>query len=209
MIRDDKPKTVYWLEDKLYLNITNKCSNKCTFCFKNFKRGITDFTLKLDSEPTFEQVTTELESARRTRKWKEVVFCGFGEPTERLDLLMRIARYLKKTYGGKTIVRLNTNGHGYVLNKGRDVVEELREAGVEKVSVSLNAADEEKYIEICRPAFPEAFAAALDLIKRSRSRLDVEVTAVTSQEVDLHKVEELTKDLGVRFRLRQCVPCFW
>jgi len=92
MVRDEKPRTVYWLDDKLYLNITNKCSNKCIFCFRNFKRGIDDFNLKLDAEPSFEQIAKEVEAAMRRKVWKEVVFCGFGEPTERLDLLLILAR---------------------------------------------------------------------------------------------------------------------
>lgn len=209
MTHDNKPKTVYWLGDKLYLNITNKCSNQCTFCFKNFKSGISDFVLKLGAEPTFEQISAELDNARHRKKWKEVVFCGFGEPTERLDLLLKIARYVKHTFGSSTVIRVNTNGHAYVLNKDRDVVEELKESGVTKVNVSLNAADEETYNEICKPTFQGAFAAVLDFIKRSRNSLNVEVTAVTSQEVDLHEVEELAKDLEVKFRLRQCIPCFW
>ena len=88
MVRDEKPRTVYWLDDKLYLNITNKCSNRCIFCFRNFKRGVSDFTLKLPEEPSFEQVALELDEAMKRKRWREVVFCGFGEPTERLDLLL-------------------------------------------------------------------------------------------------------------------------
>ena len=141
MVREDKPRTVYWLGDKLYLNITNKCSNKCIFCFRNFKRGIGDFTLKLDAEPSFEQVAAELEAAMRRKVWKEVVFCGFGEPTERLDLLLILARCVKWRYEEPVAIRVNTNGHGYMLNAGRDVAAELKAAGVDKVSVSLNAGD--------------------------------------------------------------------
>ena len=138
MVRDEKPRTVYWLDDKLYLNITNKCSNKCIFCFRNFKRGVGDFTLKLSEEPSLEQIALELDEAMKARKWKEVVFCGFGEPTERLDVLLAVARWIRQRCGSSLSVRLDTNGHGYELNKGRDVVEELKAAGVFKVSVSLN-----------------------------------------------------------------------
>ena len=209
MVRDDKPRTVYWLDDKLYLNITNKCSNKCIFCFRNFKRGVGDFTLKLDSEPSFEQVVRELDETMKRKKWKEVVFCGFGEPTERLDLLLILARCVKWRYEEPVAIRVNTNGHGYVLNAGRDVAAELKAAGVDKVSVSLNAGDEETYNEICKPVFPGAFASVLDFIEKAKRVLDVEVTAVTTPEADLHKVETLAKEVGVTFRLRQYIPCFW
>jgi TatD family-associated radical SAM protein len=208
MFRDAKPSTVYWLGDKLYLNITNKCSNRCIFCFRNFKRGVGDFTLWLSAEPSFEQVTKELEAVMRKRAWKEIVFCGFGEPTERLDLLLAIARWTKQRYGNVAI-RVNTNGHGYVLNAGRDVAAELKAAGVGKVSVSLNAHDEKTYNEVCKPVFAGAYVAILEFIEKAKEKLDVEVTAVTTPEVDLHEVEELAKRMGVKFRLRVCIPCFW
>lgn len=208
MVRDAKPSTVYWLGDNLYLNITNRCSNRCIFCFRNFKRGVGDFMLWLGAEPSFEEVTKEIEQAMRTRTWKEVVFCGFGEPTERLDLLLEVAQWTKRRYGNVAI-RVNTNGHGYMHNAGRDVVEKLKTAGVNKVSVSLNAHDEETYDEVCKPAFAGAYAAVLKFIEKAKGKLDVDVTAVTTPEVDLHKVEELAKRMGVKFRLRVCIPCFW
>ena len=209
MVRDEKARTIYWLGDKLYLNITNKCSNKCIFCFRNFKRGVGDFTLKLAEEPSFEQIAKELEEVMNRKRWKEVVFCGFGEPTERLDLLLALARCIKWRYEEPVSIRLNTNGHGYALNVGRDVVAELKAAGVDKVSVSLNAGDEETYNEVCKPVFASAFAAVLEFIEKAKPVLDVEVTAVMTPEVDLHKVEALAKQMGVKFRLRQCIPCFW
>jgi TatD family-associated radical SAM protein len=208
MVVEGKPRTVYWLDDKLYLNITNKCSNRCVFCFRNFKRGVGGFTLRLHEEPSFERVVSELEDALRKKNWKEVVFCGFGEPTERLDLLLEVARWIKRCYAN-VAVRVNTNGHGYLLNVGRDVAGDLKAAGVGKVSVSLNAGDEETYVEVCKPVFAGAYAAVLEFIEKAKDKLEVEVTAVTTSEVDVHEVEGLAKRMGVKFRLRQCIPCFW
>ena len=141
MVKDEHAKTVYWIDNKLYLNITNKCSNRCFFCLKNFKRGVGGFNLKLAEEPSFAQITNELSDVLNMRSWDEVVFCGFGEPMERLDVLLEVARWIKQHYGRPLKVRVNTNGHGYVLNVGRDVAAELKAAGVDKVSVSLNAGD--------------------------------------------------------------------
>ena len=208
MVRDEKPRTVYWLDDKLYLNITNKCSNNCIFCIRNFKPGVADFTLKLPEEPSFKQITAELEAAMRRQSWKEIVFCGFGEPTARLSLLLKLARWIKQRCGSVPI-RVNTNGHGYALNAGRNVAAELNGAGVDKVSVSLNAADEETYNEICKSRLPNAYAQVLEFIKKAKGVLDVEVSAVTTPEVEIYKVQDLAKELGVKFRLRQCIPCFW
>lgn len=208
MPRDNKPHTVYWLDDNLYLNITNKCSNQCIFCLRNFKRGVGEFTLKLDSEPTFEQVIFEFEEALKRRIWKEVVFCGFGEPTERLDLLLDLSRWIKKNHPN-IVLRLNTNGQGYLLNKGRHIVDDLKAAGIDKISVSLNASDEETYKEACKPSLANAYPAILDFIRNAKKALDVEVTTVTTPEVDVTKVERLAARLGVKFRLRPCIPCFW
>ncbi len=208
MVRDSKPRTVYWLDDKLYLNITNKCSNRCIFCFRNFKRGVGDFTLKLAEEPSFEQVTKEFEEAWRIRKWREVVFCGFGEPTERLDLLLKLACWIRKNYGN-VVMRVNTNGQGNALNPKRDIVSELKTAGIQKVSISLNAGDEETYYEVCKPSLKDAYASMLEFVENAKALLDVEVTAVTTPEVDIHEVEVVAKKLGVKFRMRQYMPCFW
>jgi TatD family-associated radical SAM protein len=208
MVRDEQPRTVYWLDGKLYLNITNRCSNRCVFCFRNFKRGVAEFTLKLPSEPSFEQIARELDAAMQRKPWREVVFCGFGEPTERLDLLLELAKYVKKRCGSVPL-RLNTNGHGNALNPGRDVVVELKVAGVETVSVSLNAGDEETYNEVCQPNFAGAFQTVIEFIQKAKEKLDVEVTAVTTPEVEIHEVETITQQMGVKFRLRQCIPCFW
>jgi TatD family-associated radical SAM protein len=209
MASKQEPRTVYWLDDKLYLNITNKCPNQCIFCFRNFKRGVGGFTLKLDKEPSFEQITSEIEEAMRRRPWKEVVFCGFGEPTERLDLLIEVTKWIRQHFSRSTTVRVNTNGQGYILNPDREVVEELRDAGIKKVSISLNASSETEYNEICKPPSPGAFTAIVEFVKKARDILDTEVSAVTTPEVDLQKVKKLATELGVKFRIRQCVPCFW
>ena len=209
MARDEKPRTVYWLNDKLYLNITNKCSNKCIFCFRNFKRGVGGFTLKLSEEPSLEQITLELNEALKRKRWKEVIFCGFGEPSERLDLLLILTRYIKQRHEKPVSIRVNTNGQGYLLNPGRDLVEEFKAAGIDQVSVSLNAGDKETYHEICKPFFDGSYKAVRGFIEKAKTKLNVEVTAVTTPEVDLHKVEDMAKDLGVKFRLRQYIPCFW
>ncbi|MCW4045876.1 MAG: TatD family nuclease-associated radical SAM protein, partial [Candidatus Bathyarchaeota archaeon] len=175
----------------------------------NFKSGVGGFTLRLSHEPSAAEVISELKEAIGRKAWREIVFCGFGEPTASLDCLVEVARWIRRNYAKPVVIRVNTNGHGYVLNAGRDVVAELKAAGVDKVSVSLNAHDEAVYSEVCKPAFAGAYDAVLKFIERAKAELDVEVTAVTTPEVDLREVEALAKRLGVKFRLRVCVPCFW
>jgi cyclic pyranopterin phosphate synthase len=202
-------KTVYWLDNKVYLNITNQCSNNCYFCFKRYKQGVGGFNLKLMLEPTIGEVKTELEEALRIHSWNELVFCGFGEPTKRLDILLEAAREARKHYGRQLKIRLDTNGHGYALNPGRDVVSELKAAGAEKLSVSLNAENSETYQEICKPTFSGAYEAVLDFVLKAKSLLEVEVTAVMLPEVDLAKVQSVADSLGVKLRVRDYIPCFY
>ncbi len=211
MVGKEKPRIVYWLDDNsLYLNITNQCSNNCWFCLRNFKRGVGGFNLKLERAPTTAEVKAELEAALGLRRWDEVVFCGFGEPTARLDVLLEVARWLRERSGGSVPIRVDTNGHGYVLNKGRNVAEELRSAGVSSVSVSLNGHDEASYAENCRPVCGGGFATVLEFVKKAKTAgLDVEVSAVRMPEVNIELVKAVVESLGVPLRIRDYIPCFW
>ncbi len=209
MAQDEKPKTVYWLDNTLYLNITNKCSNSCFFCFKRYRRGVGGFNLKLTKEPSVAQIVGELGEVLNMRSWDGLVFCGFGEPTEHLDVLLEVTRWIRQHYGRPLQIRVDTNGHGYVLNPKRDVAGELKAAGVDNVSVSLNAGDKETYVEICKPTFPDAYEAVVDFIRKAKLVLKVEVTAVRLPEVDLAKVHAVADSLGVKFRVREYIPCFY
>jgi len=198
---------VYWLGNSLYLNITNRCPNNCYFCFRKFKNGIWGYNLKLREEPSSNEVIEELRKVINRKNWSEVVFCGFGEPLERLDCIIEVTRWIKKHSG--RIVRIDTNGQGYPLNKRRKVVKELKEAGVDKISVSLNAHKKETYNQVCKPAFENAFENVLEFIEKAREEFDMEITTVTIPEVDIPKVREIARTLEVRFRIREYIPCFW
>ena len=191
---------VYWLGDKLYLNITNRCSNRCYFCIRNFTDWLGGFNLKLRREPSVSEVIRALEDRINRRYWSEIVFCGFGEPTMRLDCLLEVARWIRRYF--RIPIRLNTNGHGYIINEGRDVVRELKEAGVSRVSVSLNAHDEETYNRICKPIFKDAYKGVINFIKMAKDCLETEVTAVELPEVDIDRISRLAFKLGVHFRSR-------
>ena len=210
MVSGENPRIVYWLDNNLYLNITNKCSNNCWFCIRNFKQSVGGFYLKLEKEPTIIQVKTELQKALSLKHWNEVVFCGFGEPTARLDVLLEVARWIRERCDSSMPIRVDTNGHGYVLNKGRNVAEELFSAGVSSVSVSLNGHDEASYAKNCRPEFSGGFDDVLDFVMKAKiAGLDVEVSAVRLPEVEIKKVEAITKSLDVPLRIRDYIQCFW
>ncbi len=208
-MNNSKSSTVYWLGDSLYLNITNQCSNRCWFCFRNYKRGVGDFVLKLAIEPALDEIISELEKTLPLRRWSEIVFCGFGEPTARLDVLLDVTRWIKMRYPSIPI-RLDTNGHGCFLNKGRAVAAELSVAGLSQVSVSLNGYDDKTYTENCRPVFEGAFEAVLEFVQEAMmTGLEVEVSAVRLPELDVQKVKAVANKLGATFRIRDYIPCFW
>ena len=207
-VRKRNPSIVYWLGNNLYLNVTNRCSNSCYFCFRKFKDGIQKFNLKLEKDPTAEEVMEELRKIIHRKNWREVVFCGFGEPMERLNLVLDVTRKVKKQYW-KT-VRVDTNGQGYLLNKGIDVVRELASAGVDKVSVSLNAHNKEAYNQICKPMFENAYKTVLQfIIKAKKEGLETEATALTIPEIEIAKVKKLAERIGVKFTEREYFPFFW
>jgi len=202
------PSIVYWLGNSLYLNITNRCSNNCYFCIRNFWNGVGEFNLKLEREPTASEVISELQETINAGNWGEIVFCGFGEPTERLDCLLEVTKWIRKYYGKPVSIRVDTNGQGYLLNKERNVIEELKAAGVDMISVSLNAHDAETYNRVCRPKFEEAYENVLKFTAKAEGHLDVEVTAVAIPEADIPRIKDLAQRLGVRFRVREYLPGF-
>ncbi len=190
---------VYEIDGKLYINLTNRCSNDCEFCVRNGKDSYYGNKLWLSKEPTAEEVLALIPDFG----YSEVVFCGFGEPTFKMKEVSAIGKELKKR---GFFVRINTNGQGNLIN-GRDITEELV-AAVDKVNVSLNAGDRDKYYEICRPVFGEdAFDAILDFASLCKDRgiiTEFSIVDVLSEK-DKEKCEEIAERLGIRLRIRKYI----
>ncbi len=175
---------------------------------RKFRRGIRDFTLKLDSDPAAREVIAGLSDALHTEHWQEIVFCGFGEPTTRLGTLLEIARWI--THHVHTPIRVNTNGHASMLHPKLKVAEELKEAGVSALSVSLNAHNPVVYNDVCQPRFENAFDGVLKFVEEARATgLTVEITAVAIPEIKISAVAKIASNLGVKFRARHYQPCVW
>jgi TatD DNase family protein len=192
----EKAALAYMIRDSLYLNVTGRCSNACEFCIRFFTPFVKGHYLRLDHEPTAEEILAEV---RKQKEYKEVVFCGLGEPTYRLDLIKEIARELKKT-GMK--IRINTNGHGDLIN-GREICPELKGL-VDAVSVSLNEPDAESYHKHCRPEHGEkTFPALLDFVRSAKKYIpDVVLTALDMPGADVEACRRIANELGVQFRVR-------
>ena len=196
------PSIVYPIRRSLYVNVTNDCSNGCTFCPRARSDGellVKGHDLRLEEEPSAAEILAALAAAR-PQNYEEVVFCGFGEPTLRLDVVLQVARAVKDRWRLPT--RLDTNGQGSALN-GRDIVPEL-EGPIDAVSVSLNAPDAETYERLCRPTIPNAFQAVCDFLRACRGRIPtVRATAVAVPDLDLEAVRRLAEEeLGVEFSVR-------
>ena len=194
---------LYRVHDNLYVNLTNRCPCACTFCLRqNMDRVGESDSLWLDSEPDFDTVRAEFE-ARDLDQYREVVFCGFGEPTERFDLLCRVVAFVKERYAKP--IRLNTNGLGDLIN-GRSIAPEMKGL-IDTVSISLNTPDKEAYLELVRPSFGEGSYEALlrfagDCVKYVPNVVlsTVETTLTKEQEA---RCAEICRDLGVRYRIRE------
>jgi cyclic pyranopterin phosphate synthase len=196
----DRMDTIYYEAHKnLYINLTNRCSANCIFCIRNFADGVYGYDLRLSKEPTTEEVIGALEGLDLS-KYREIVFTGLGEPTIRFDVVLAVTHWLKSR---NVRIRLDTNGQAALINPGRDVVSELKTAGIDSVSVSLNAESEELYNKLCRPIHKNAYGAVLDFIRGARKAgISTRVTAVKVPEIDLEKCKKLADELDSDFHIR-------
>ena len=189
----------YTLYGSRYLNLTSRCSLRCAFCPRyknNWVVGGYNMRMLQKDEPTADEL---VEQAGNPLDYNEVVFCGLGEATMRIDVVLEVARRLREQ-GAK--LRLNTNGLANLVH-GRDVTGELFPL-IQTVSISLNAQNEEVYNRHCRPKRPGSYAAMLEFIRLARDAgADVTITAIDGLEgVDIPACEQIAKDLGVKFRAR-------
>jgi len=191
----------YKIRNSLYLNLTQRCTADCVFCTRLTKPVVQGYNLALKREPSAKEVW---ESIDDVKNYDEIVFCGFGEPTLRLDVIKEVAKKIKDA-GGR--VRLNTNGHGNVINK-RNILPELSEL-IDEISVSLNADSSEAYDEICQP-LPMFRNGIYDKIKEFIAEAkkyipEVQASIVTHQKnVDETQCETLiNQEFGVKYRARR------
>ncbi len=185
-----------------YINMTNRCPCRCVFCVRNSTEGLGDAdSLWLSNEPTVDEVIEALRGVDLSGS-REVVFCGYGEPTERFDDVLECAKRIRSEFGKP--VRLDTNGLGNLIN-GRDIVPEMQ--GVfDAVSISLNAPNSEEYMEVARPSFGDrAYPAVLDFIRECRKAIPKVMVSVVGGSISDESEAECAKmaeEMGVSFRVR-------
>ena len=201
----------YVLDGKIYINLTNRCTNECIFCLRNDKDNVCGQKLWLDDEnfdasDVIEQLNIKVNELLTTHPFTEVIFCGYGEPMLKLDILKGVASYIKGHYPNVKI-RVNTNGHANYVYK-KNVIPELKNL-VNEFSVSLNGTNKFEYDEYSRPKFEEAYDEVKKFIKACS---DENITVVASvvegykgKHLDLGKCEQIAQSLGAKLRVREWI----
>ena len=191
----------YPIGDSLYVNLTNKCPCRCVFCVREDHETVgNNNSLWLDHDPSMEEIKADLERFNLD-DYKEIVFCGFGEPMMRMDDLIETAKYIKSKADIK--IRINTNGLGDLIHE-KNTAECIKDC-IDSVSISLNAPDKESYCRVTRPKFGEqSFEAMLKFAEECRDcGINIAfsvVDEITPEEIE--KSRELAESLGVKLRVR-------
>ncbi len=192
---------VYKYQDELYINPTNRCTNKCEFCIRFTPSGVDHIDLWLKREPSADEIITELER-QDYKSYKEIVFCGYGEPLMRFDTVMEVCRYIKKNSNAS--IRINTNGHANHC-AGRDVTPEMKGL-VDTISISLNASTAAEYQKICKCDFGEdGFWEMLDFAKKAKEYVPHVVLSVVDVigKDEIEACRKIAQDIGVEYRVRE------
>jgi TatD family-associated radical SAM protein len=191
---------VYKYGNSIYINLTNRCTNACTFCLRVKHIGVGDYDLRIKREPEAGDVISELENEPAIEK---AVFCGFGEPTMRLEVLLEVAEYLKGRGAG---VRLDTNGQGSAY-AAYDITPRLKGL-IDSVSISLNAPNAKEYQRLCRSIYgEEAFGHVLDFAKGCIAQ-GIETIFTVVDVIGPQQIEEsrkIAESIGANFRVRKYV----
>jgi len=214
--KEEHPETVY-------INLTNGCTNSCIFCLRNQKDDVCGAEMWHDDEYKFEDIVEQFEKfvspstgltphpnplpKERESMVKSVVFCGYGEPFLRKAMMKEFCKYLRANYP-EIKIRVNTNGHANAIYK-TNVAEEFKGL-IDSVSVSLNAANENDYDEICKPKIKNAYEEVKKFIKACvDAGMEVSASIVTGfdkiHHIDADECEKIAASLGAKFRNREFI----
>lgn len=193
---------LYKVHDNLYVNLTNKCPCACTFCLRQTRDSMGEAdSLWLKREPSYEEIIADFANFDMD-DYREVVFCGFGEPTERLEVLLQVAKYVKETYGKP--IRINTNGLSDLIHGKRTAP--LLEGWVDTVSISLNTPNPQRYHELVRSRFGDvSFQAMLDFARdctRYVPKVVMTTVSTTLTRDEENQCKNICERLGVTYRIR-------
>ncbi len=192
---------VYKYQNQLYINLTNRCTNKCSFCIRFTPSGVDNIDLWLDHEPSLEEIKNALIE-KDYKSYDEIIICGYGEPLERFETVIEVCKFIKSTSCSK--IRINTNGHGNYCAKA-DLTPQLKGI-VDTISISLNASTPAEYQKICKCCFGEdGFYEMLDFAKKAKEYVPCVVLSVVDVigEAEIEACRKIAKDIGVEYRVRE------
>ena len=193
---------IYILDDKIYVNLTNACTNDCLFCIRREKDDVVGTNMKLSCRPSFEVVTNQIKENASLLD-KGVTFCGYGEPLIELDVLIMTAKFIKRI-SPMTKIKINTNGHANAYHK-KDIVPLLKGI-IDEVSISLNAQNESLYEELCLPKIPNAYNEMISFAKKCvENNIKTTMTVVTNYknyDIDIQECRNIAHNIGADFRER-------
>lgn len=195
--RNAKTDYTYLLGDSLYINVTNRCSADCVFCHRKTDPTIGRYNLKMSAseEPPASVYINEIGNPKN---YKEIVFCGYGEPTIRWEVVKEISTYIKEN-GGK--VRINTNGHGNLINK-RDITVEMKGI-IDTLSISLNSSNPKQYAQLMQ-VDEKYFYEMIEFTRAAKQNVpNVIMSIVNLKDVDIDAAQNIADELGVQLRIRQ------
>lgn len=194
----------YVVENALYINVTNRCTNNCEFCIrKNGDGAYGSDSLWLEREPTEEEILDSVFS-RDLSTYSEIVFCGYGEPSIRLDTVVSVAKKIKEKHPIK--VRINTNGHSSLYH-GYNTAP-LYEGAFDCVSISLNTPSSERYDEICRPHYADSHSAMLEFASEVKKHVPSVMLSVVKDFITPEELDEcraIADRLGVYLKVRDYI----
>lgn len=193
----------YFDQTQLYINLTNRCTNKCKFCIRYTDTGVGGIDLWLEHEPEFEEIKEAL-LGNNFKEAEEIVFCGYGEPTMRHEMLVKVAKFIKEN--SKAKIRINTNGHGNRV-AGKDITPDY-EGLIDEISISLNAKSAKEYNELCICDFGEdGFFELLEFAKRAKKYVPSVILSIVDvlPKADIEACRKIAEDTGVSLRVRKLV----
>ena len=196
----------YEVDSGLYINMTNRCSNRCEFCIRNNGDGAYGSdSLWLEREPTVEEILDSVFS-HDLSKYSEIVFCGYGEPTYRLSDAVLVAKTIKSKFESISI-RINTNGHSDMI-LGADSAK-MYEGAFDAVSISLNTPNPDRYVEICHPVYGKSAHSSLitfaENVKKYVQKVSFSIVRQTLSEEEISECQRIADDVGVSLKIRDYI----
>ena len=178
----------------LRISVTDRCNFRCTYCMPKEVFGRDFAFLPRDQLLTFEEIT-RLARAFAREGVSKIRLTG-GEPLLRRDLEQLVA--MLASIDEITDIALTTNGSALAAK-----AKTLKDAGLTRVSVSLDALDDETFTAMNDVAFPVARVLAGIDAAAAAGLTPVKINMVVKRGVNDHRITHMAE----RFRGAPVTSC--